>query len=205
MRVLVVADVRVSREELARAMVRADRRIDAKPSPCGAEVAEKAALGEVDAVIVDMTAARAMVVVEQVAARHPDVKIVALAVPEAGDVIRCAEAGVSAFLPADSSIEDVLAALRTVEQGHSFCPPGVAATLLRRLREIGRTTNLDGSPLTARELEIARLIELGLTNKEIARDLSIALPTVKNHVHHILEKLGVGRRAEAAARLRHPG
>jgi DNA-binding NarL/FixJ family response regulator len=204
-RVLVVGDVRVSREELARAMVRADRRIDASASPCVTEVAEKTALGEVDALIVDMTAARAMLVVEQVAARHPNVKIVALAAPEDGDVIRCAEAGVSAFLPADSSIDDVLAALRTVEQGDSFCPPGVAATLLRRLREIGRTTSVDGSPLTARELEIVRLLELGLTNKEIARQLSIALPTVKNHVHHILEKLGVERRAEAAGRLRKTG
>jgi two-component system, NarL family, nitrate/nitrite response regulator NarL len=204
-RVLVAADVRVSREELARAIVRDDPGIDASASPCGAEVAETLASGEVDAVIVDMTAAHALVVVEQLAARHPEVEIVALAAPEDGDVIRCAEAGVRAFLSADGSIDDLLAALRTVDQGDSFCPPGVAATLLRRLHEIGRTTSPDGVPLTARELEITRLIELGLTNKEIARELSIAPATAKNHVHHILEKLGVARRAEAAARLRNPG
>lgn len=202
MRVLVVGDVRVSREELARAMARADPGIDVSAVPCGPEVAGSTALRGVDAVVVDMTAGRALAIVEQVAERHADVKIVALAAPEDGTVIRCAEAGVSAFLPADSSIDDVLTALHAVEQGDSFCPPGVAATLLLRLRELGRATASDTSPLTARELEITRLIDLGFTNKEIARELSIALPTVKNHVHHILEKLGVERRAEAAARLR---
>jgi DNA-binding NarL/FixJ family response regulator len=56
--------------------------------------------------------------------------------------------------------------------------------------------------LTAREREILRLIDDGCSNKEIAQRLSIEVTTVKNHVHHILEKLGVRRRAEAAAALR---
>jgi two-component system, NarL family, nitrate/nitrite response regulator NarL len=50
--------------------------------------------------------------------------------------------------------------------------------------------------------KILRLIDSGLMNKEIARELSIELSTVKNHVHHILEKLGVTRRAAAAAKMR---
>jgi DNA-binding NarL/FixJ family response regulator len=59
--------------------------------------------------------------------------------------------------------------------------------------------------LTARELEIFELIHEGYSNKEIARALSIELATVKNHVHHVLEKLGVTRRGQAAALLRHTG
>jgi two-component system, NarL family, nitrate/nitrite response regulator NarL len=59
--------------------------------------------------------------------------------------------------------------------------------------------------LTARELEVLRLIEEGRSNKEIATALSIELPTVKNHVHRILEKLHVHRRSEAAARVRRHG
>lgn len=202
MRVLVVGDVRVTREELARAMARADRGTAAWTCRCGPELTERIASLDVDALVVDMTADRALAVVEQVTARHPEVKVIALAAPERDAVIRCAEAGVCAFVSAESSIEDVVTALHTVAHGDSYCPPGIAAALLEHLREIRPTTLTNGSLLTARELEIARLIELGLTNKEIACELSIALPTVKNHVHHILEKLGVARRGEAAARLR---
>jgi ATP/maltotriose-dependent transcriptional regulator MalT len=57
-------------------------------------------------------------------------------------------------------------------------------------------------PLTARELEVLDLIDQGLSNKEIALGLTIQIPTVKNHVHNILSKLGVSRRAQAVARLK---
>jgi two-component system, NarL family, nitrate/nitrite response regulator NarL len=59
--------------------------------------------------------------------------------------------------------------------------------------------------LTTRELEVLRLIDEGLSNKEIANALSIELTTVKNHVHHILKKLDVRRRTAAAARARRLG
>jgi DNA-binding NarL/FixJ family response regulator len=59
--------------------------------------------------------------------------------------------------------------------------------------------------LTSRELEIANLVERGLSNKQIAERLCIELPTVKNHMHHILDKLGVRRRTEAAALVRDGG
>ena len=59
--------------------------------------------------------------------------------------------------------------------------------------------------LTSRELEVAELIERGLSNKEIAAQLSIAVTTVKNHVHSILEKLNVHRRGEAASLVRNSG
>ena len=61
------------------------------------------------------------------------------------------------------------------------------------------------SNLTMRELQVARLIDEGLSNKQIALELEIELSTVKHHVHHILEKLEVARRSEAVARLRQRG
>jgi DNA-binding NarL/FixJ family response regulator len=57
-------------------------------------------------------------------------------------------------------------------------------------------------PLSRRELQIAHLIENGLTNKQIARQLGIVAATVKNHVHNMCEKLKVHRRGEVAARTR---
>ena len=56
--------------------------------------------------------------------------------------------------------------------------------------------------LTLRERQILSLVEQGLTNKEIARSLGIELATVKNHVHHVLEKLQVSRRGQAVWRAR---
>jgi two-component system, NarL family, nitrate/nitrite response regulator NarL len=63
---------------------------------------------------------------------------------------------------------------------------------------VGQTNGL----LTAREAEVAQLIEEGLSNKEIATRLHIELATVKNHVHRVLEKLSVGRRTEVATLVR---
>jgi len=81
----------------------------------------------------------------------------------------------------------------------------LAAMLLRRVRtlagERSRATDREGA-LTAREREILALLEQGLTNKQIARELRIELATVKNHVHNILDKLGVPTRGAAAARAR---
>jgi DNA-binding NarL/FixJ family response regulator len=63
-------------------------------------------------------------------------------------------------------------------------------------------SNGNGLPLSRRELQIAHLIDCGLTNKQIGRELGIEAATVKNHVHNLCEKLDVHRRGEAAARIR---
>ncbi len=86
-----------------------------------------------------------------------------------------------------------------------LCPPWVVATLLRRVHHLADADDVTGrlSSLTRRECEILDLIDSGRSNKEIAGTLAIDLCTVKNHVHHILAKLGVSRRGEAAALL-HP-
>jgi two-component system nitrate/nitrite response regulator NarL len=79
--------------------------------------------------------------------------------------------------------------------------------LIRRLASLARSGQPASpiGPLTTREREILELIDEGFSNKQIAQRLRIELPTVKNHVHHILVKLGVNRRAEAAALARSSG
>lgn len=76
---------------------------------------------------------------------------------------------------------------------------GNVATSDRHGRGLGRAC---GVPLSRRELEIAQLVDCGLTNKQIGRKLGIEAATVKNHVHNLCEKLEVHRRGEAAARIR---
>jgi len=127
------------------------------------------------------------------------------------DVIACAEAGVACSLTAEASIDDLVAAIASVARGEAPCSPWTAAVLTRRIAALARERRDGARPaapaaapprLTGRELEIVELVDQGLSNKEIARALCIELPTVKNHVHRILEKLGVRRRADAAELIR---
>ena len=116
----------------------------------------------------------------------------------------CAEAGVAGFVTRDQSLADAVGVVESVTCGESACSPRTAAALLRRVAVLSGQRKPPEPPvgLTLRERQIAGLIARGRSNKEIARELSIEVSTVKNHVHHMLEKLGVAGRAEAAARVR---
>jgi len=119
------------------------------------------------------------------------------------ELIACARAGVFHFVTREDSIGDLALTLRSAALGESRIPPETAAAVHGRLADgaLGRVSAPEGQRLTPRETEVMELIEQGLSNKEIARRLSVALSTVKQHVHHILEKLEVSRRGEAVARL----
>ena len=133
----------------------------------------------------------------------PAARILALNVPEADEsaVIAWAEAGVSGLLDTDVDVDEVAQAVETTAQGGTVCSPKLAAVLLRRVAREAEDRPAATS-LTARERQIAELIEQGHSNKEIAERLQIGLPTVKNHVHNILTKLKATRRGQAAAMLR---
>lgn len=120
------------------------------------------------------------------------------------DMLDYARAGFSGFVPREATIQELLDAIERSSRGELLCSPRVAASMFRQLAELS-TGPRDGSPgslLTEREREIVGLIDAGLSNKKIALSLGIEVATVKNHVHHILEKLQVTRRGEAAARVR---
>jgi two-component system nitrate/nitrite response regulator NarL len=204
-RVLIVAEIRLYREGLAQ-MLRAEPEIDVLATARGADEAVKA-LREAapDIVLLDMAIPDNTWLVRALVAAVPGTRVVALAVPEIErEVLACAEAGVAGYVTRDASIEDVVAAVVSAARGEVLCSPRMVATLFERVA----TLALEASPasiesrLTARELEILDLIDQGLSNKEIARRLTIELSTVKNHVHNILDKLNVSRRSEAAARRR---
>jgi DNA-binding NarL/FixJ family response regulator len=131
--------------------------------------------------------------------------VVVLAASEAEpDLVRLAEAGVSGFVLHDQSVEQLAAVIYGVTRGEASCPPRLAAALLQRVSALAARTpyQADEGALTTRELEIATLVAEGLSNKEIARRLHITLATTKNHVHSILKKLQVTRRADVGQRLR---
>jgi two-component system, NarL family, nitrate/nitrite response regulator NarL len=207
-RVLILAEVGVHREALAGSLD-GDRRCDVVGVAPGLDEA-LAALEEVgpEIVLVDMPTPADANAVRTLAAAAPDIKVVALAVPEVeSDVIALAEAGAAGYVGREASTDDLVAAVEAVSRGETLCSPGLAATLFRRVATLAHEPRLEPMEerLTTRELEVLRLIDEGLSNKEIANALSIELTTVKNHVHHILKKLDVRRRTAAAARARRLG
>jgi DNA-binding NarL/FixJ family response regulator len=123
------------------------------------------------------------------------------------EIVETAEAGICGYIPPDASIEDLMEAIERASRGEMMCSPRVAGTLARRIATLasGRGPLATSASLTARETEVVELLEIGLSNKQIARRLSIRLATVKNHVHSILAKLNVKRRGEAVAALRGEG
>lgn len=158
-----------------------------------------------DVVLLGFAGPDAIAAVQLIIGAHSGARVVALAVddrPE--DVVPLAEAGVCGYVARDASLSDLVRTLRSVVRGESPCSPGVAAGLLRRLATLTGGSSASTAPgrLTAREQQVLSLMGEGLSNKQIAHRLCIELPTVKNHVHHVLEKLQVHRRTEAVAVVR---
>src|SRR5262249_49422517 len=107
------------------------------------------------------------------------------------DVLAYASAGITGFIPREASAQDLLDAVDHAVNGELLCSPRIAAALFKRLAALSSApkSNAGSAQLTGREREVVRFIDEGLSNKEIARVLSIKVSTVKNHVHNILEKL----------------
>lgn len=133
----------------------------------------------------------------------PNVRVIVVGLSEddESEIVACAEAGVAGYHLRTESLDDLLVLIRRVVAGESLCTPRVSAILLRRLSALAsqRQPAVKELVLTAREAQILRMLEMGLSNRDIAARLCIAVHTVKNHVHNVLTKLGVSTRAEAAA------
>jgi len=135
----------------------------------------------------------------------PNASLIVLGVSETeADVLSWAEAGIAGYVPNTASVEDLISMIGQIGHGEQTCPPRIAGSLLRRIssaQHVASPAAIVPPPLTRRELEILRLVGEGLSNKDIARRLSVSLGTTKSHVHNILGKLNLQRRAEVMTRL----
>lgn len=159
---------------------------------------------EVHAVLVDVTLGVDLFDVRAIAAERTDVALVALGLTEGRqEVVRCGRAGFAGYVARDASIDALCKALLEIAAGRLPCPPEIAGGLLRALfRRDARTEEAEVDlGLTRREGEVLYLLGRGLSNKEIGHELSLSVATVKHHVHHVLEKLKLTRRAEAMRRV----
>jgi DNA-binding NarL/FixJ family response regulator len=113
-------------------------------------------------------------------------------------VYEALRAGASGFVLKDDPPEQLLAAIRTVARGDALLSPAITRRVISQFTRIPRPTPpKELEQLTAREQEILRLIAGGLSNAEIGQELYISETTVKTHVTHILQKLGLRDRVQA--------
>jgi DNA-binding NarL/FixJ family response regulator len=120
----------------------------------------------------------------------PEARIIVLSVHDGEeDIYRAVRAGAIGYLHKAARREEIVAAIRAAAAGKTCFSPAIAAKLAAREQQ---------ASLSKRELEVLHLIVEGRSNKEIAKELNLAQVTVKLHVGHVLEKLGVMDRTQAA-------
>lgn len=145
-----------------------------------------------DITVMDITMTPEMTGIEAIAAirrEFPNARIVVLSASQGDDTIyRALQAGAATYLLKDTLGDNLVPIIREVHAGGGPIPPEVGRKLADRVLQIG---------LTAREIEVLRLIAEGLRNKEIAASLTISVQTAEFHVKNILAKLGVNDRTKA--------
>jgi NarL family two-component system response regulator LiaR len=199
-RVLIVDDHPLMRQALRTAIdVEPDMHVVGEASN-GQEAVEGARQWQPDVTIMDllMPGKDGLQAIAEIRAENPQARILALTSSTDEDKIAAAlDAGAQGYLLKDTQREQLLQAIREVYQGNAFLPPTVARKFLNHLRR--REPSLVVEPLTARELDVLKLIGTGASNKEIAQSLSLSEATVRVHVHNILGKLGFEKRSQAIA------
>jgi DNA-binding NarL/FixJ family response regulator len=108
------------------------------------------------------------------------------------EVLPAVEAGATGYLLKDAPIDDLKRAVEASARGESVLSPTIATRLMHQVRE-------PGSPISDREREVLSLIAQGRSNREVAAELFISEATVKTHLLHVYDKLGVNDRAAAVA------
>lgn len=135
---------------------------------------------------------------------HPELPLLALGVREhEADIIAHGNAGFSCYLRREDGVEKLCEAVEDALAGRLNCSPEIAAAMMRALFRRGPIpVQKAGVPLTHRENQVASLVARALSNKEIARELSLSESTVKHHVHSILGKFGIGTRGQLMRSMR---
>jgi len=157
-----------------------------------------------DVVLIDVTQGIDLEEVRAIAAERQDLALVALGLCEQRqDVIRCGRAGFVGYVAREASVDALCQAMLDITTGRLQCSAEISGGLLRALfrMEPRSPAQPADSALTKREGEVLQLIGRGLSNKEIARELSLSTATIKHHVHGLLGKLKVARRAQAMRRV----
>ncbi|HET7686174.1 MAG TPA: response regulator transcription factor [Candidatus Limnocylindria bacterium] len=154
---------------------------------------------------IDLPGMSGVDLVREIAPRLPGTRIVMLTVStDRRNLIEAIRHGAAGYLTKDLPADALLRAVRGIRQGDLPMPRALAAQALEHFVRGTPIENADAqlASLSSREMEVLRLLESGLTDREIADALTISTRTVESHVSAVLRKLAVRNRAEAARRLR---
>lgn len=129
---------------------------------------------------------------EQIMAMTTEIRVIVLTTYESdADILRAVEAGAAGYLLKDASRAELAGAIRAATRGETVLAPSVAGRLVRRMRQPTQQS------LSAREIEVLRLVAKGMTNAEAGATLHISEATVKTHLLRVFNKLGVSDRTAA--------
>ena len=131
-------------------------------------------------------------VIETILEKRPSAHILVLTTYDSdADIVRAIEAGATGYLLKDAPREELFRSIRAAARGESALSPAVASRLMSRMRAPAE------EKLSTREIEVLQLVARGASNKEIGKQLHISTATVKTHLIHIFDKLGVNDRTSA--------
>jgi DNA-binding NarL/FixJ family response regulator len=140
---------------------------------------------------------------EAVKKASPDIRVIVMDLLPTPDIVEFVAAGCSGFILKDATLESFVSTIRSVAQGIPVLPPPSTGTIFSHVAQqaVRRDPGAlrEAVTMTRREREVVALIGEGLSNKEIAERLGIALHTVKSHMHNVLEKLALHSRLQVAA------
>lgn len=166
----------------------------------GVEAALKARQHQPDVILLDMVMPRqdGLETIKQIKAERPDARILVLtSFAEDEKVFPAIKAGALGYILKDSSPGQLLQAIRDVYRGASSLHPTIARKLIMELNQ-SPSQPLTEEPLTEREVEVLKQVAQGRSNQQIADNLVLSERTVRAHVSHILDKLHLANRTQAA-------
>jgi DNA-binding NarL/FixJ family response regulator len=201
LRIVIASSILLYREGLA-ASVTSDGRLEVVGQTDLNSAAELSRKLLPDALVLDASTAEGLALARQMKGEAQNLPLVGFGISGSpADVIGCAESGLAGFIDQESSIDALVKVVSDAVRGEFNCSPQVTSILCTRLARLADRGMVIPNSLTARERQIAGMVAEGLSNKEIAQGLRIGPATVKNHVHNILDKLHVRRRAAIASRV----
>ena len=196
-RVLIVDDHAVVRAGL-KLLVDAEDDLEAVGEAGSArEAVFEARTTKPDVVLMDvmMPEQSGLAIVPQLVKEHPEATVLVLSMQDDPRYVREAfEAGASGYVLKEAADTELVAAIRDVAAGGRYVHPELGARLVAA--ETAERRRAEEDPLSDREREVLRLLALGHTNQEIAKELYISVRTAETHRAHIMQKLRLSSRAE---------
>ncbi len=204
-KVFLVAENRLLREAVAKLLTKKGSIHVVEAAPFSPRIVEQISACQSDILLVDSIPlpAQRLAFVREAIGSVPGLKVVMIGMDADPETfLRSVEAGALGYVLKDASALDIEAAVLATARDEAVCPPRLCSFLFeyiaRQSRQMPSLSVKISTGLSRREQQLVPLIARGLTNKEIAMQLSISEQTVKNHIHRMLRKLGADDRLKVA-------